>query len=51
MVRTETAIPGEESCLVRIHKNVMIRLLHEEPTVSDLFLTHLLSCNMRIQEV
>ena len=28
----------------------MIRLLHEEPTFSELFLTHLLSRNMRIQE-
>lgn len=50
MVRTETAIAGEESCLVRIDKEVMIRLLHEESTFSELFLTHLLSRNMRIQE-
>ena len=28
----------------------MIRLLHEEPAFSELFLTHLLSRNMRIQE-
>ncbi len=49
-VRTTTATALEDSCLVRIDKDVMIRLLHEEPTFSELFLTHLLSRNMRIQE-
>jgi len=49
-VRTTTAIAVEDSTLVRIDKEVMIRLLHAEPTVSELFLTHLLSRNMRIQE-
>ncbi len=48
-VRTKTAIAVEDSCLVRIDKDVMIRLLHEEPTFSELFLSHLLSRNMRIQ--
>lgn len=28
----------------------MIRLLHDEPTFAELFLTHLLSRNLRIQE-
>jgi CRP/FNR family cyclic AMP-dependent transcriptional regulator len=49
-VRTATATAVENSRLVRIDKEVMIRLLHEEPTFSKLFLTHLLSRNMRIQE-
>jgi CRP/FNR family transcriptional regulator, cyclic AMP receptor protein len=49
-VRTNTAIAMEDSRLVRIEKNVMIRLLHDEPAFSELFLTHLLSRNMRIQE-
>ena len=35
---------------MRIDKNVMIRLLHEEPAFSELFLTHLLSRNIRIQD-
>ncbi len=48
--RMVTATVLEDSSLVRIDKEVMIRLLHEEPTVSELFLTHLLSRNMRIQE-
>ena len=49
-VRTKTATAVEDSRLVRIDKEVMIRLLHEEPAFSELFLTHLLSRNMRIQE-
>ena len=49
-VRTTTASALEDSCLVRIDKEVMIRLLHEEPTFSELFLIHLLSRNLRIQE-
>ena len=49
-VRTKTAIAMEDSCLVRIEKDVMIRLLHEKPTFSELFLTYLLSRNIRIQE-
>jgi CRP/FNR family transcriptional regulator, cyclic AMP receptor protein len=49
-VRTETAIAVEDSHLMRIEKNVMIRLLHEEPAFSELFLTYILSRNMRIQE-
>ena len=49
-VRAVTATAVEDSCLVRIDKEVMIRLLHEEPTFSELFLIHLLSRNMRIQE-
>ena len=49
-VRTKTATAVEDSRLVRIDKEVMIRLLHEEPAFSELFLTHLLSRNLRIQE-
>jgi CRP/FNR family cyclic AMP-dependent transcriptional regulator len=49
-VRTKTATVVEDSRLVRIEKDVMIRLLHEEPAFSELFLTHLLSRNIRIQE-
>ncbi|RPH81263.1 MAG: Crp/Fnr family transcriptional regulator [Nitrospiraceae bacterium] len=49
-VRPATATSVEDSRLVRIDKEVMIRLMHEEPPFSELFLTHLLSRNMRIQE-
>ena len=49
-VRSTTATSVEDSRLVRIDKEVMIRLLHEAPTSSELFLAYLLSRNMRIQE-
>jgi CRP-like cAMP-binding protein len=49
-VCTKTATAVEDSRLVRIDKNVMIHMLHEEPGFSELFLTHLLSRNLRIQE-
>jgi CRP/FNR family transcriptional regulator, cyclic AMP receptor protein len=49
-VRTKTATAVEDSRLVRIDKNVMIRMLHEEPAFSELFMTHLVSRNRRIQE-
>ena len=45
-----TATAVEDSRLVRIDKGAMIRVLHEEPTFSELFLTYLLSRNIRIQE-
>lgn len=38
------------SVLVRINKQAMIRALHNEPGFSELFLTYLLSRNIRIQE-
>mgnify|MGYP001620143320 FL=1 len=49
-VRAATATAAENSRLIRIDKDVMIRLLHEEPTFSELFLTHLLSRTIRMQE-
>ena len=49
-VHAVTATAVEDSRLVRIDKGVMIRVLHEEPTFSELFLTYLLSRNIRIQE-
>jgi CRP-like cAMP-binding protein len=36
--------------LVRIEKQAMITALHSEPTFAELFLTYLLSRNVRIQE-
>jgi CRP-like cAMP-binding protein len=49
-IRTAAATALEDSMLVRIDKDVMIRALHEEPSFSELFLTHLLSYNIRMQE-
>lgn len=45
-----TATALEDSTLVRVDKEVMIRVLHDEPAFSELFMTHLLSRNIRIQE-
>jgi CRP/FNR family cyclic AMP-dependent transcriptional regulator len=35
---------------VRIDKDAMVRLLHDEPTFAEQFMTHLLEHNIRIQE-
>ena len=45
-----TATALEKSVLVRIDKQAMIRVLHDEPSFSELFLAYLLSRNIRIQE-
>jgi CRP/FNR family cyclic AMP-dependent transcriptional regulator len=50
LVCMATASSLENSTLMRIDKQAMIRMLHDEPTFSELFLTHLLSRNIRIQE-
>jgi CRP/FNR family transcriptional regulator, cyclic AMP receptor protein len=49
-VRTETATALENSTLVRIDKGAMIRLLHEEPTFAEQFMSYLLAHTIRIQE-
>ena len=49
-VRMATATAQEASTLVRIAKQAMIRVLHKEPTFSELFMSYLLSHSMRIEE-
>ena len=49
-VRTETATTLEDSSIVRIDKGAMIRVLHEEPTFAELFMSYLLAHSIRIQE-
>ena len=39
-----------KSAIVRIEKQVMINVLHEEPTFSELFMSYVLSRSIRIQE-
>jgi CRP/FNR family cyclic AMP-dependent transcriptional regulator len=39
-----------ECSIMRFEKAGLIRLLHEQPTFSDLFLRHLLSRNIRLEE-
>jgi CRP-like cAMP-binding protein len=50
LVCMTTATAAEDSALVRIDKQAMIRTLHDDPTFSALFLTYLLARNIRIQE-
>jgi CRP/FNR family cyclic AMP-dependent transcriptional regulator len=50
LVCMATATATETSTLVRIDKQAMIRVLHDEPAFSELFLAYLLSRNIRIQE-
>jgi CRP-like cAMP-binding protein len=49
-VRTATATALEDSSIVRIDKEAMIRVLHEEPTFSELFMAYLLTHTIRVQE-
>ena len=49
-IRLATATALEKSTVVRIDKTEMIRVLHDEPTFAELFMSHLLSRNVRIQE-
>ena len=50
LVCMTTATAMEDSTLVQIDKQAMIRTLQDDPTFSALFLTYLLARNIRIQE-
>jgi len=50
VIRTATATAVEDSTIVRIDKDAMIRVLHEEPTFAELFMAYLLAHTIRIQE-
>jgi CRP-like cAMP-binding protein len=50
MIRTATASAVEDSTIVRIDKEAMIRVLHEEPTFAELFMAYLLAHTIRIEE-
>jgi len=50
VVRTATATSMDNSAIVRIEKTAMVRVLHDEPVFSELFISHLLSRNIRIEE-
>jgi CRP-like cAMP-binding protein len=49
-VRMATAVAISECSIIKLAKAALVRLLHEEPRFSDLFLTHLLSRNIKIEE-
>ena len=49
-VRMGTAVAMSECLIMRVEKARAVRVLHEEPTFSELFVSHLLSRNIRIEE-
>jgi CRP/FNR family cyclic AMP-dependent transcriptional regulator len=49
-LRLATARAMTESQVVRVNKADMLRVLHAEPTFAELFMTHLLTRNSRIEE-
>ena len=49
-VRTTTATAVEETDIVRIDKEAMIRVLHEEPVFAEVFMTYLLAHSIRMNE-
>jgi CRP-like cAMP-binding protein len=49
-LRLATATALDASTIVRIEKDAIIRVLHDEPAFAELFLSYLLSRNIRIQE-
>jgi CRP/FNR family cyclic AMP-dependent transcriptional regulator len=49
-LRLATATAMTESQVVRVSKAEMLRTLHAEPTFSELFISHLLTRNSRVEE-
>ena len=48
-LRIATAVAMSDCTLIRIERPVMTRMLHEQHGVSELFVTHLLSRNIRFE--
>jgi len=48
-LRIATAIAVSDCTLYRVEKSLMVRLLHEQHGISELFITHLLSRNIRFE--
>ena len=49
-LRMATATAMTECSILRVRKEAMIRMLHKEPSLSELFMSYLLSRNIRIEE-
>jgi CRP-like cAMP-binding protein len=49
-IRMATATSIDRSIIMRLEKTRVIRLLHEEPAFSELFVQHLLSRSIRVEE-
>jgi CRP-like cAMP-binding protein len=48
-LRVSTAVAVSDCTLYRIEKQLMVRLLHEQDEISELFITHLLSRKIRFE--
>jgi len=48
-LRISTAIAVTDCTLYRIEKSLMVRMLHEQHGIAELFITHLLSRNIRFE--
>lgn len=49
-VRMASAVAMSECSVMKVEKAEVLRLLHEEPSFSELFTAHLLSRNIKIEE-
>jgi len=50
LLRVSTAVAMTDCTFARIEKSVMARMLHQQHEISELFVTHLLSRNIRYEE-
>lgn len=49
-LRMTTATVITDSSAIKVEKSAMMRMLHEDPSVSELFMSYLLARNIRIEE-
>ena len=49
-LRISTATAMDESSIMRLEKGRMVRLLRDEPVFSEVFVAHLLSRSIRVEE-
>lgn len=49
-LRLATVVAMTDCTMMRIDKATMVRLLHDEPKFSELFVSHLLARNARVEE-
>jgi CRP-like cAMP-binding protein len=49
-LRMSTATAMDESSVMKLEKSQMMRVLHEEPAFSELFVAHLLARSIRVEE-
>jgi len=49
VLRISTVRTMTDSVIARLEKSAIVRVIHEEPTFSELFIAHLLSRNIRVE--